>query len=461
MSLKVTIRAEQRLDVSGKLITENVPLYADVNFKGRSPKSISIVLYNISDFDVGAQKMNPGTKARMGNFDISAAKVNSIIDELKGKYFSTYLEFYKSGQVFNAFDITDKVHPNSRNRKSSKANGNDISIEIDKLTAASDIIENTALSLLAAKEIKPKRRDEYFYFAGIIKRYEDVYEKVYPIRNLKVEHIHHIKDFILNEHEISKQFPDIYKGLNKIRKRGQGSVSVMLSTLKSVLKENKLPNPFSDEQRSIKGMLNNYLDEPFFLLIDELLDCIQCDYPSDLKCFRDAFLINCSLGLRYGDFMKVCEEPILYRSGIPYIKYAASKTIAGKKYIETIEQPIVKYAMDIINENGGNFPFIGDRKVPNTLAKYNKAIRRLFKHWSMDRPIIKRDDDGNIYYVEMYHQASTHTSRKTFVDIITKSQLNPYLAGVHKEGSAAVKRYTDLSLEDKYKLYSMAFRQPI
>ncbi len=49
------------------------------------------------------------------------------------------------------------------------------------------------------------------------------------------------------------------------------------------------------------------------------------------------------------------------------------------------------------------------------------------------------------------------TPRVTHVDMLNKVQINYYAAGLHREGSKAVFRYTSLELADRFALLNAAF----
>ena len=53
--------------------------------------------------------------------------------------------------------------------------------------------------------------------------------------------------------------------------------------------------------------------------------------------------------------------------------------------------------------------------------------------------------------------ASSKLARKTHVDMLNKVQINYYAAGLHREGSKAVFRYTSLELSDRFALLNAAF----
>lgn len=61
----------------------------------------------------------------------------------------------------------------------------------------------------------------------------------------------------------------------------------------------------------------------------------------------------------------------------------------------------------------------------------------------------------------LYELSSSKLCRKTHVDIMNKVQINSYVAGLHREGSDAVQRYTKLELKDRFALMCVAFSEPI
>ena len=64
---------------------------------------------------------------------------------------------------------------------------------------------------------------------------------------------------------------------------------------------------------------------------------------------------------------------------------------------------------------------------------------------------------GDTVYRPLYEVASSRLARKTHVDMLNKVQINYYAAGLHREGSKAVFRYTSLELADRFALLNAAF----
>ena len=76
----------------------------------------------------------------------------------------------------------------------------------------------------------------------------------------------------------------------------------------------------------------------------------------------------------------------------------------------------------------------------------------------IDRPVCLYDPEvGDNVYRPLYEVASSKLARKTHVDMLNKVQINYYAAGLHREGSKAVFRYTSLELADRFALLNAAF----
>ena len=117
--------------------------------------------------------------------------------------------------------------------------------------------------------------------------------------------------------------------------------------------------------------------------------------------------------------------------------------------------PLIQPALDIIRRtrlafNGHNPKY--EKQV------YNSSLRVLLKFCGIDRTVCLFDPEvGDNVYKPLYEVASSKLARKTHVDMLTKVQINFYAAGLHREGSEAVFRYTSLELKDRFALLNAAF----
>lgn len=78
----------------------------------------------------------------------------------------------------------------------------------------------------------------------------------------------------------------------------------------------------------------------------------------------------------------------------------------------------------------------------------------------IDRKVIEYDEEaGENRYIPLYEASSSKLARKTYVDMMSKVQVNMYAAGLHRKGSDAVNRYTMLEIKDRFDLLNAAFGQ--
>ena len=114
-------------------------------------------------------------------------------------------------------------------------------------------------------------------------------------------------------------------------------------------------------------------------------------------------------------------------------------------------------AFDIIKRTNFDFPII--RNVYGK-AGFNTLIKWVIEQSGVDRTVpIYNEELRKNEYVPIYTQGSSKLGRKTFVDMMAKVQVNKYAAGLHREGSTAVDRYTNLELRDRFALMNAAFDQ--
>ena len=72
---------------------------------------------------------------------------------------------------------------------------------------------------------------------------------------------------------------------------------------------------------------------------------------------------------------------------------------------------------------------------------------------------IYNEKTGENEYFPLWQRASSKTARSTCVDIMAKYQIDMYAAGLHRRGSKAVERYTNMEIRDDFALRNIAFRQ--
>ena len=281
-------------------------------------------------------------------------------------------------------------------------------------------------------------------------------------------HLMEFREFIYNEYQFVKKYPKLYKDVkdqNKPKARlSMNTVASQLKMLQTFL--NELENsdeihksPFrklGKERRKV--VMKTHYDDPIFLRKDELLKVMKAEVPEGMQDTKDAFILQCALGCRISDFQVMNMDSIAVNiDGIPYVHYIPKKTADDQVGNEEVTTPIVRFAFDIIKKTDFNFPIL---KNIYGAAGYNAKIKSLLRIAKIDRevPVFNEITKTNEYKV-LHTMGSSKLCRKTHVDIMNKVQVDMYAAGLHKEGSAAVTRYTQLELKDRFALMNVAFDQ--
>lgn len=281
-------------------------------------------------------------------------------------------------------------------------------------------------------------------------------------------HLMEFRDFIYNEFEYVDKYPRMYEKMNK---RNKPSEKLSMNTVASQLKMlqtfmNELENtdeigksPFrklGKERRKV--VMKTRYDDPVFLRKEELLQVMNTEVAENMKSTKDAFLLQCALGCRISDFQVMSIETIsVSPEGIPYVHYIPKKTADEQVGNEEVITPIIRYAFDIIKKTGFSFPIL---KNIYGESGYNAKIKSLIRICKIDRKVPQfNEETKKNEYLPLYKLASSKLCRKTHVDIMNKVQVDMYAAGLHKEGSSAVTRYTLMEIKDRFALMNVAFGQ--
>lgn len=275
------------------------------------------------------------------------------------------------------------------------------------------------------------------------------------------------RSFIIDEYEYVPKYPRLYEGftpknLPKERLGMNTAVSQMkmLKTFFSSLDPNQIDrSPFDllgNERKKL--IMRTLYDEPFYLRAEELNAIMETEVPAWLNDTKDAFLLQCAFGCRIGDFRTLTMENVaVSEEGIPYIHYLPSKTKKTQEDNREVVTPIIYYALEIIKRTQLKLKEV---RYADGANGFNAKIKAMLKTCGIDRKVpIFNEETGSNEYKPIWEMGSSKLARKTHVDMMTKVQLDPYAAGLHKEGSSAVHRYTGLELKDRFLLMCRAFGQ--
>ncbi len=275
--------------------------------------------------------------------------------------------------------------------------------------------------------------------------------------------------FCIDEYKYVRKWKSLYKNVSKqnipTEKRNQNTIASHMKMLQTFFNELEntdeiLKSPFrrlGTERRKV--VMKTKFDDPVYLKQEELMQVMNTEVPKTLEETKDAFLVQCALGCRVSDFKELSMDKIaVSEEGIPYVHYLPIKTRKTQADYKEIETPLVKYALDIIKR--AQFKFTVTKYAAGQCG-YNVKIKELLRLSGIDRKVSFFDvETQDNKWIPLYELGSSKLCRKTHVDIMNKVQINMYAAGLHKEGSEAVERYTKLELKDRFILMCAAFKQP-
>lgn len=265
------------------------------------------------------------------------------------------------------------------------------------------------------------------------------------------------RQFLFDEHSLVPAWPQLYPHPVRIprKRRKCSSVVLEMKALKAFFtelenQEEIRRSPFRSLSREKqKSIMHVMYDAPVFLRKGEFAELRNAQIPKHLDWVRELFLFNCCVGCRIGDVVRLSPRRIeMSEDGIPYIHYIPSKTRLLQSTNREIETPLVPLAYDIARKGLPRF----------RRATYNALLKQLLRECGMVRKVrVYNELRGENDYLPLWQVASSKLARKTHVDMLNKVQLDPWVSGLHREGSEAVFRYTRLELQDRYRMLLLAF----
>ena len=274
------------------------------------------------------------------------------------------------------------------------------------------------------------------------------------------------RKFVYDEYKYVPQHPELYPRTNGHRpptKRCCNSTVVHdLKLLQAFFAElentGEIPrSPFrSISVKKRRAIMHVMYDDPVFLRADEFRHVLDTKVPEDLQWAKDIFVLNCAIGCRIGDLLRLTSDKVAVSDdGIPYVHYIPSKTVGSQTTNKEIVTPLIEPAVEIINRT--QLKLLNGK--PNyDKQRYNKTLRKLLQYCGINRQVsIFNSDTCENISKPLYEVASSKLARKTHIDMLNKVQINYYAAGLHSVGSDAVFRYTSLDLADRNVLMKAAF----
>lgn len=287
-----------------------------------------------------------------------------------------------------------------------------------------------------------------------------------PVHKFTTDLLLQFRQFIYDEYRYVPLFPSLYtRGAGHrapVRRLKSTTVVHDLKLLQAFFAELETTeeirrSPFrSISMEKRRFIMHVSYDEPVYLRKDELKIIMAAAVPARLQWAKNIFVLNCCIGCRISDLLRLTPDNVATSDdGIPYIHYIPSKTAKLQVSNREVTTPLIEPAVEIINRTRLHLmegdPHYGKQR-------YNKSLRELLRYCGITRQVglYCPETDDNIYK-PLCDVASSKLARKTHIDMLNKVQINYYAAGLHRAGSDAVFRYTNLELRDRYELIKAAF----
>lgn len=430
-----------------------------LRFRLRDGREID--LYHKSEIEADLSDLSKfeadGTPKKRANFN---RNLHMAIKERISLMQTVYDEAVKEGKTLTnelfESDIDLHLHPEKYQHEEADPSTRLLLYRFEKMVNGNELITKDG------KPISEGRKEHYKVFLRIMERYliitkqEDItFDKV------DKDFILSFRDFMINEYKFAekKKWAYLYSDMRTNNKpseeRCQNTVSMKIKMLQAFFKildanDEIVKNPFNKfTDANHAALLKQEYHKPISLTLDEVRSILTTNVPTTLQATKDAFLLQIALGCRISDFKGMNMDYIkVDKQGIPYIAYAAQKT--GK----STKTPLVRFAFDIIRRTNFNLPVL---KYVSGKSGFNKKIKDLLKYCGIIREVETGIDGNKIVASPIYEEASTKLGRKTNVTLLSRIQINSTIAGLHAEGSDAVKHYYDQSLQDLFILMSRAF----
>lgn len=321
------------------------------------------------------------------------------------------------------------------------------------------------LNVKLGRDSKKKFRDESDLFEYFQQYIEEVNVTMIRKKNLATT-MRHFQSFF-HDKRLSPEFshctPELISEFERYLRSGKGrhrkgkngspivlevraknTVSVILTRLRAFFyyaqkRQWTKKNPFKDYK-----VLRQVYGEPIFLTKEERdrLFEYEPNNPTMTKV-RDQFLLQCFIGARISDMLKLKRDNIIDNS----IQYIPEKSKGRSQKV--LKVPLAPKAIEIISRydvpNGDLLPYM-------SLQKFNVYLKTLFQRAGIDRKVVWLNPrTGKTEVRPIYEIASSHMGRRTFIGLQykagVKNEVISKMSG-HKEGSNSFRRYYNIDFDD-------------
>lgn len=419
MKYNVVISPEKRKDKDNKLKEKNVPIFADIRFSGNRIFYFTGFRIDLDKFDFKERKARKNSIGKEGNRKVQYNIINDRllkIESALGLFFTDVSSATKEEVI----DLLNKTCKKAEKNSVTQVEGNP-----NEFFPMLETYIETAID-------SPDRIRKFRSLINHWKRFESHRREKITFSAINVEVLREFEKYLKNDKG------DYKRG----RKKGRNSINTILASTRifwnfslPVLKDRGivLHYPFGKSGYKLPGEIYG---DPIYISAQERDFLFKLEMKNErLERVRDLFVLQCFVGMRVGDFIKLTKDNI--QDGI--LSYVAGKTKEDRP--KTIRVPLHDKALEIISRydlpGGRLMPFISGQK-------YNDYIKELFKFAGLDRIVTCRNPTtGESEQVPICNIASSHMARRTFIGGLYDKAKDDVIGSMsgHKPGSKAFARY--------------------
>jgi len=429
MKYSVKIAPEKRKNKDGQIITENVPLFAEICFAGNRMYYFTGYRINKDNFNADTQQIKKNSSGKEGKRIVQYNIINDRLKKIKAE-----LEIFF--------------------QKTNKASKNDIVKLLDDACKKA-VTENTQEEdlgfftlfekYLKVSELSKVRKKNINSTLNHWRRFESSRKIKIRIDNVSVDLLRDFEKYLREESTRPKawnkdeQIPSP-KGVNSIHTimvMTRAFFNFAIKELKQ--KQVSINYPFGPEGYEVPSEVYG---NPIYITKEERNTLFDAKLSSErLKRVRDIFAFQCLIGVRVGDLCKLTKLNIQDN----VLSYIPRKTKDGKPV--TVNVPLSKNALEILSRydlpDGRLLPFITDQR-------YNDYLKEVFREVGLTRTVTRiNPTTGEPEQISLADIASSHMARRTFIGNLYGKVDTGIISSMsgHAEGSRSFTRYRVASPE--------------
>ena len=437
---------ERRKDKSGRLITNNVPICADINLKGIRIRYTTGYRIDASRWsDTAMRDDATGEKSRIqkvkknaygtrnGN-PIAYNFINNDLAIIK----STVLEFEA---MMATQPVTKAMVISTLDERIKKVKNN---VKEEEDTSFWGLFRR----FITVNHVGQGRKKSYENTFNNFQHFERFgWRRKIEFADCTGKMMEAFDRFMETDNNDDGKYNYILKAKERPRPKGQNTrirnMRVLSAFFRWVKSNYKIEVPALEEYR----IGTEIYEDPYFLTIEERNKVFESTPTSKrLQKVRDLFVFQCLIGARISDLQALTKDNLVEKG--KYIEYIADKTIKENPRVCRI--PLTAKAKEILKRydmpDGSLLPHISPQQ-------YNDGIKELLKSLDISRKVIILDKHTMTKKsVPIYEVISSHNARKTFIASLKKAgnddSVIASMSG-HIKGSKAFGRYYAVDDEQK------------